>query len=310
MKIPIKAAKKIGGPLVPIMPAFDADEKLDLDSTCQWVEWQIASGIRNFWTTYGTSHYMCLTDDEICALNQAVAGVTRKRAVFIASTNFTWPAAKCLEFIHAARAWGADVVKVQVDWRWNPNQDAVFDFYRRIALGTSLPLFAYTLAAPNVKGMNRRLLENIMTLPQFVGMKNDSGDYYEQCDYLRGVRQAGSSLNVMTGGSMASFLHNHQFGARAFAVGIGTVFPKVALRFYATLRAGRLAACARIVQECEEPFYDLYARITVSHWACFHTMLRERGLFRSDQMRFPLLTAKPEDRKAIRKLMQLPALNA
>lgn len=51
-------AKKITGPLVPIMPAFDADENLDLDSTCRWVDWQIESGTRLFWTTYGTSHYM------------------------------------------------------------------------------------------------------------------------------------------------------------------------------------------------------------------------------------------------------------
>ncbi len=306
---PGKITGRIAGPLAPVMPAFHADEKLDLESTCRWIDWLIRQGIRGFWTTYGTSHYMCLTDDEICALNQAVAAVTRKRAVLIASTNFTWSAARCLDFIRAAGSWGVDAVKVQVDWRWNPSQDAVFDFYRRIARDAVLPLFAYTLAAPNVKGMNRRLLERIMTLPQFVGVKNDSGDFYEQCDYLRGVRLAGSSLNVMTGGSMASFLHNHQFGARAFATGVGTVFPKVALRFYAALRAGRLAACARIVQECEEPFNDLYARISVSHWACFHTMLMERGLFRSDQMRFPLLTAKPDDRKAIRKLMRLPALN-
>lgn len=69
MKINHKATGKIAGPLVPIMPAFGANEKLDLESTCKWVEWQIASGIRNFWTTYGTSHYMSLTDDEICALN-------------------------------------------------------------------------------------------------------------------------------------------------------------------------------------------------------------------------------------------------
>ena len=301
-------AQEIAGPLVPIMPAFDANEQVDLESTCKWVEWQIASGIRMFWTTYGTSHYMCLTDDEICTLNQAVAKITRNRAILIASTNLTWPIAKCLEFIDTARSWGVDAVKVQVDWRWNPNQDAVFDFYRCIAHGSSLPLFAYTLAAPNVKGMNRRLLERLMTLPQFIGLKNDSGDFYEQCDYLRGVRLAGSSLHVMTGGSMASFLHNHRFGARAFATGVGIVFPEVVLRFNQALRAGEFATCTQIVQECEEPFNDLYARMPISHWACFHTMLVERGLFRSDRMRFPLLTAKADDRKVIRRFMRSMAL--
>lgn len=310
MKTKKTAAPSIVGPLVPVMPAFSAGEQLDLASTCRWVEWQLAAGIRNFWTTYGTSHYMSLTDEEIYALNQTVAGVTRGRATFIASTNFGWPVAKCLEFIASARTWGATAVKVQVDWRWNPHADAVFDYYERIARDSALPLFAYTLATPNIKGINRRLLERILTLPRFIGLKNDSGDFYEQCDYLRGVRLAGRDFNVMTGGSMASFLHNHQFGARAFATGVGIVYPQVALRFYAALRSGRTAACARIVRECEEPFNDLYARVSVWHWACYHTMLKELGLFRSDQLRFPLRAAGPDDRKAIRQLMRLPALQA
>lgn len=310
MNAPNQTSKPIEGPISPVMPAFGTDEKLDLASTCKWVEWQIASGIRIFWTTYGTTHYMSLTDDEICALNQAVANVTRGRATLIASTNFTWSVEKCLYFINEAREWGVDYVKVQVDWRWNPTPDAVFEFNRRIAQGASLPLLAYTLAAPNVKGMDRELLARIMTLPQFVGMKNDSGDFYEQCDYLRGVRLASRSFNVITGGSMASFLHNHPFGARAFATGVGMVFPKVALRFHAALKAGRRAECVTIVQECEEPLNDLYGRVTVSHWACLHTMLKESGFYRADRMRFPLVTSKPSDRKAIREFMKLPALNA
>jgi dihydrodipicolinate synthase/N-acetylneuraminate lyase len=297
-------AKKITGPLVPIMPAFDADENLDLDSTCRWVDWQIESGTRLFWTTYGTSHYMSLNDDEIVALNQAVAGVTRNRAVFIASTNFTWSVERCLQFIADAKGWGANVAKIQVDWRWDPSQDAVFDYYQRIAAHTALPLFGYTLAAPNIKGMSRSLLARIATLPQFIGIKNDSGDFYEQCDYLRGARLAGSSLNIMTGGSMSSFLHNHRFGARAYATGLGIVLPRVVQKFHAALQAERFATCARIIRQSEEAFLDLYASLPVSHWACFHVMLAELGLFRSDRMRFPLLSPQPADRKTIVKVMR------
>jgi 4-hydroxy-tetrahydrodipicolinate synthase len=303
-----QTAAKIKGPLVPVMPAFDDGERLDIESTCRWVNWLISSGITAFWTTYGTSHYMCLTDEEIYTLNQAVAGVTRGRAVFIASTNFTWPTSKCLDFIRAAHSWGADVVKLQVDWRWNPSQDAVFDFYQTIARDTVLPLFGYSLAAPPGKGMSGQLLDRIMELPQFLGIKNDAGDYHEQCRYLRRVRNAGSSLDIVTGGTMASFLHSHQFGARAFATAVGMVFPKIPVAFYRALLNGQLAFCGRLVQKCEEPFTDLYEAVSVSHWACLHTMLMERGLFRSDRLRFPLGTCGPEDKKTVRRLLQLPSL--
>ncbi len=112
---------KIVGPLGPALCAFTEDEKVDLESTTKWVEWQVAAGIPLIWTTYGTTHYMALTDDEILALNRAIAGVTRNRAVFVASTNYNWPVRKCLEFIEQMRAAGADAVKLQLDWSLNPS---------------------------------------------------------------------------------------------------------------------------------------------------------------------------------------------
>ena len=78
------------GPLVPVMPAFRDDGALDLDATTRWVDGLIEAGIRLFWTTYGTSHYLSMGDAEVEALTSAVAAVTRGRAIFIASTQFTW----------------------------------------------------------------------------------------------------------------------------------------------------------------------------------------------------------------------------
>ncbi len=304
----LRAAQSLSGPLVPVMPAFHADERLDLESTCRWVEWLISQGIRGFWTTYGTSHYLCLTDDEIVELNRAVAAVTRGRAVFIASTNFGWPIERCLEFIRSARAWGVDMVKLQIDWRWNPKPDLVFSFYERIARETVLPLFGYTLAAPGIKGMSRELLGQIMALRPFVGIKNDSGDFYEQCDYLRGVRLARGKVNIVTGGTLSSFLHSQPFGARAYATSVGVVFPSVALTFDRLVRTGRRAAAVKLVQQCEEPLYELFAQASVSHWSCLHTLLVARGLFGSDTVRFPLGTATAKERAAARRLLKLRSL--
>jgi dihydrodipicolinate synthase/N-acetylneuraminate lyase len=49
---------RLHGPLVPVMPAFRDDESLDLDATARWIDHLIDAGIRLFWTTYGTSHYL------------------------------------------------------------------------------------------------------------------------------------------------------------------------------------------------------------------------------------------------------------
>ena len=36
------------GPLVPILTAFEEDDRLDIDSTCKWVDWLITKGIKLF----------------------------------------------------------------------------------------------------------------------------------------------------------------------------------------------------------------------------------------------------------------------
>ena len=82
---------RLNGPLVPILSAFDDQQRLDTESVTQWVESLIDRGIKHFWTTHGTTHFMCLADDEIVELTRCVASVTRGRSIFIASTAYHWP---------------------------------------------------------------------------------------------------------------------------------------------------------------------------------------------------------------------------
>ena len=71
---------KIRGPLMPILTAFREGERLDIDSTRKWVDWLLGNGIRLFWTTQGTSHFITLSDREVVDLTQDLAGVYSSRA--------------------------------------------------------------------------------------------------------------------------------------------------------------------------------------------------------------------------------------
>ncbi len=285
---------RIRGPLVPLMPAFTDDEKLDLDSTSGLVDWLIEAGIPLFWTTYGTSHFMSLGDAEIMDLTRAIAGVTRGRALYIASTAWQWPVAQCREFIRRAADWGVDAVKLQVFWSFAPSDQAVFDYYQAIAADSPLPLFAYSLAVPGVTaGMTTDLLKRILgELPQFVGMKNDSGDFYEHHAYLQTIRAEGARFAALTGGSMMSFFYGYPFGAQAFACGVGMLAPQAPLDFYACLLQGRADRAAELIKRWEEPYSTVFPPL--GHWAAFHTALWLLGRFRSRCVRFPLRTLGQE----------------
>lgn len=294
---------KIRGPLVPITTPFKDNDELDVESVCRWVDWLIQQGIKLFWTTYGTSHYACLTDIELMILNKEIAAVTRGRATLIAGTNFHWPERQCREFIEFVASAGADVVMLQVDWRFNPNDNVVFDFYRSLAEQSPLPLFGYTLAGPGVNGMSLAFLERLLDLPQFVGMKNDSGDFYENCAYLRAVRLKKAAFAVMTGGSMMSFLHARPFGGMAYAAAIGFFAPRVPLAFSAHLEKGEADQAVELIKEYEEPYYDLLKKLPWSNYAFDHTALKLLGQFKSDRMRYPFKTCDREAANAIRKFL-------
>lgn len=298
-------AKRIRGPLSPVLAAFDADDRLDIGATCRWVDWLIGKGIKLFWTTHGTTHFMCLSDSEIMELTKALAGVISGRGIFIASTAWNWPTQKCVEFVDYAARCGVDVVKLQIDWSWNPGDEQVIEHYRKIAESSPIPLFAYTLAVPSItKGVSVDLLKRIIELPQFIGLKNDTDDFTGQQDYLRVVRLYSdpSEFVVMTGGKMNAFLFGYDFGAKAYGDVVGWFAPEQAIAFIKYMEEGKRKQALQIVRDWEEPMFELWRRFGCGgHWTGAHTALQLMGLFKSNRMRFPLRTLNPNEAEIVKE---------
>ena len=298
--------ERLAGPLVPVMPAFRDDESLDLDATAAWVDALIRRGIGLFWTTFGTSHYLSLDDAEIDDLTAAIGDVSRGRAVFIASTQFHWPLHRCVAFAEHAARHGADAIKVQIDWRLRPADDIVFERYRAFAAASPLPLLAYALGGATFGGAGAGpgpdLFRRLLDLPQIVGMKNDAGDFYEQTAYLGAVRSSGRRFEVITGGSMESFLHGRAFGQRVYAVALAMLAPELVLGFDRALGAGDRDAAVRIVREVEQPFGTAIGPL--GHWAALHEALRIQGHFPSRTMRFPLRTLTADEAEIVAKTLR------
>ena len=289
---------RLVGPLAPVLPAFTDDEGLDLDATCRWVEWVVASGTPMLWLTPGTTRYFSLSDEEVWELTRAVAGVTRGRAILIAATNLHWPVHQCRRYVEHAAECGADVVKVSANWLAGPSQDAVLEYYRAIAVDSPLPLFAYTLTPTGGRGMSTELLRRILDLPEYVGMKNDSGDFYEHRDYLAAIREKGAKFAAMTGGSMMSFLWGYDFGARAFCSAFGAFAPEIPIEFHEHLVAGRRDRALEVVTKYEEPLIDGWS--AAGGWAAIRAILVFKGFFSSWQERFPQPTLTADQAESAR----------
>ena len=284
---------RLQGPLVPVLPAFTDDQTLDLASTCRWLERIVAAGVPMFWLTPGTSRYGALSDQEVWELTAAVASVTRGRSLLIAATNGHWPLRQCRRYVDHCVDVGADIVKVCPQSGLGAGDEATFDFFHAMAADAPLPLFAYTLPRPGGGHLvSTATLARLCDLPAYVGMKNDSGDFYEHRAYLWTIRSKGARFVPMTGGSMMSFLWGHDFGAQAFCAAYGIVAPHVALDFHRHLVAGRREQALALVHEHEEPFL---AEISpLGGWQALRPALVAQGLFESRQDRFPFPTLGDE----------------
>ena len=300
----LNPGKRIEGPLVPVFSAFDADDRLDIESTCKWVDWLIRKGIKLFWTTQGTTHFMCLSDAEIRKLTKALAKVISGRGIFITSARWDWSTRQCREFVDYAAACGADIVKLQIDWRWNPSDDQVFEHYRKIAESSPLPLFAYS----SPRGISIELLKRIIIeLPQFVGMKNDTDDFIGHEEYLRVIKRYGdlSKFTAMTGGGWESFLFGYNFGARAYGDMVAWFAPNQSIAFHKFIIGREREQAVALLQDWMEPVMEQLKRLNSagSTWAWGHTVLQLMGFFKSNRMRFPLKTLNPDQVKTVRAFL-------
>ncbi|MCX5662736.1 MAG: dihydrodipicolinate synthase family protein [Planctomycetota bacterium] len=286
-------ARTLKGPLVPVLAAFHDDERLDIDSTCRWVDWQIRSGIKLFWTTHGTTHFMSLTDREVMDLTAALAQVVHGRGTLIASTPRHWATNACIEFTEFAAKAKADVVKVQVDWNFTFSSNQLVEHYQAVAARSPLPLFAYAMGSAAAYDES---LRRIIAIPQFIGAKNDSDDFYGQERFLASVRQLASpeEFLVMCGGGLSSVALTYDLGQRAYGDMTPWYSPALSVRLHEAFQKGDRKLINRFLIEIEEPlFFNTWPGI--GHWGWGHAIAYHLGLFKSYKMRFPSLTLKADD---------------
>ena len=288
---------RIKGPLVPILPAYTDDGKLDLEPTCGWIDWLIQRGIRMFWVTPGTTRFKNLSDDEIRDLTREVAQVTRGRALLIAATPFHWDAGECIRFVEFAQGHGANIVKITANWNLKLDVDAELARNKQIADASPLPLFTYALP-----GFQLEFFRRILDVPQFVGIKNDSGNYKPHTNLLRIVRLHGAKFVCMTGGSMKPYLLVHPLGARAFAdIRVAGIAPHLVIEFSRLMDEGRSVEAAKTVQDYEEPMREVFSRLSFRH--PYRACLYVTGHFKSAFDRETDMMLRPDELPTVRKAL-------
>lgn len=275
-----KVASRINGPCGIIHTPFTHDGDIDEEALARFVEHLVDGGLKVIYTT-GSTEILSLSEREVYRVTEVVSRVNRGRAVFIASTG-PWNPNLCLDFIRHAQRVGVDVVKIMTPWWIGLSETQVMAHWRTIAAVTDCPLFGYTVGEP---GLSQKGVEELAAIPQFIGMKNDSDNFFGQLTYLRSGRK---EFRPITGGSMQTIWFGHAFGARCWADVTATIKPTIALAYWEHLEAGRLEEAKGYIDRYDRPLN----RLRVLYSAELGYMLSKvalwlMGLFPTPCMRMP-----------------------
>lgn len=215
-----------------------ANEDLDLPRLRWFLDHQIASGVHGVFVLGTNSEFYALDEREKQeVIATAVAHVNRRVPVYAGTGAET--TREAVRLTKMAEKEGADGVSVITPYFVMPNQQEIYDHYRRIAESTSLPVILYN--NPSTCGglkIDVDTVARLAEIPNVLGVKDSSGDLQNTQEYVRVVPER---FSVMMGRDTLIF-PALMMGARGAVPATGNVAPKLLVEIYETFGRGDVEA--------------------------------------------------------------------
>ncbi len=229
---------EIHGIIPPVATPMRPDEELDIPRLKWFLDHLIGSGVHGVFVLGTNSEFYALDEAEKQrVIAESVAHVGRRVPVMAGTGAET--TREVVRLTRMAEKEGADAVSVITPYFIMPNQNELFDHYRRIAESTSLPVLLYNnpstcgglSIAPDTVG---RLAE----IPNIRGVKDSSGDLQNTQEYIKAVPP---TFSVMMGRDTLIY-PSLVMGTRGCVPATGNIAPRLLVEIYETFRRGDHAA--------------------------------------------------------------------
>jgi len=248
---------KLEGPVFPLPTPFTADGAIDHDALARYVDFLCGAGVPAVMSTIGTSRFNLLDFAEIKAVNATIAKAAKGRCIVIVAGPLVGTTDVNVDFARHAESAGADAYIAFFPERYY-GEEPVYTFFRALSDAVSIGIMIHEMPMRSGYGGNQQysldLLDRLTDMPGVVGMKEEcmDGNYA----YLLHRRLSGK-CGIIGAGSKRLYMRDFHAGARAYLVGIGNFFPRVALDFYQALRDGKTDRAHAIVRTYEDPYFEL-----------------------------------------------------
>ncbi len=229
---------KIHGIIPPVATPMQANEDLDLPRLKWFLDHQINSGVHGVFVLGTNSEFYALDDREKQEVIATTVEHVRGRVPVYAGTGAE-TTREAVRLTKMAEKEGVEGVSVITPYFVIPNQQEIFDHYRRIAEVTKLPVILYNNPATcgGVK-IEVDTVARLAEIPNILGVKDSSGDLQNTIEYMRVVPER---FSVMMGRDTLIF-SALVLGAKGAVPATGNIAPKLLVEIYETFMRGDHAA--------------------------------------------------------------------
>jgi 4-hydroxy-tetrahydrodipicolinate synthase len=219
---------KIQGIIPPVATPMLANEDIDIPRLKWFIDHLISSGVHGIFVLGTNSEFYAMDEREKQEVIATAVAHVRGRVPVYAGTGAE-TTREAIRLTKMAEKEGADGVSVITPYFVLPNQQEIYDHYRRIAEATKLPVVLYNNPATcgGIK-IDVDTVASLAEIPNILGVKDSSGDLQNTIEYLRVVPER---FSVMMGRDTLIF-SAMMYGARGAVPATGNIAPKLLVEIY------------------------------------------------------------------------------
>ena len=229
---------EIRGIIPPVATPMLANEDLDLPRLRSFIDHLIAAGVHGIFVLGTNSEFYAMDDDEKQRVIATAVEHVRGRVPVYAGTGAE-STREAIRLTKMAEREGVQGVSIITPYFVIPNQQEIFDHYRRIAETTPLPIVLYNNPATcgGVK-IDVETVARLAEIPNIRGIKDSSGDLTNTNEMIRAVPKR---FSVMMGRDTLIY-PALIFGAKGAVPATGNIAPQLLVAIYESWKAGDHAA--------------------------------------------------------------------
>ena len=298
------------GVIVPIITPFTLDEKIDVKSLKNLVNYLVDAGVHGIWAAGTSGEFSALSDLERLKVMETVAEEVNGRIPIIGNISAT-STKLAIKLAKDSSNIGIDGLAVTPPYYYDSSQSELIDHFVQIKNQTSLPLWVYNIPSTVKTTVEPSTIATLAKDSIVVGIKDSSGTGEKLAELTFMCKRDEIDLKIFLG-SVYRIPYAQKLDAHGIIPGDANLLPSYVVKAweYGLINSNiesntymKKIDEARKIQNLSKSGADISSKL-----AGIKSGLKEIGIIESDIMSSPLKSLTEEEKQPIKNILKSSGL--